>query len=221
MYLPHILTAPLMTTGPMTSEWAFVNDGELQIGVWECLPGALDEPTGDYDEAMFMVAGRATIDHEGGSYDLAPGTLWATPRRWPGAWHVHQAVRKMYVIDHRGGGPAAPSHLPNAYSLDLGRATRRAHVIAGDPHERAVSIWVQNHLDVGVWECTPGEFPFRRDGYDEVFTVLAGHATLHCDSGQSFELLPGAVILTPAGLTGRWVVHETIRKAYTIINDRG
>ena len=72
-----------------------------------------------------------------------------------------------------------------------------------------------------MWQCSPGEFSFRRDGYDEVFCVLSGRATLHIDGaygpGQSFELVPGSVILTPAGLTGRWVVHETIRKAYGIV----
>lgn len=52
--------------------------------------------------------------------------------------------------------------------------------------------------------------------------VLSGHATLHVDGsegpGQSFDLRSDSVILTPAGLTGRWVVHETIRKAFTIVH---
>jgi uncharacterized cupin superfamily protein len=51
--------------------------------------------------------------------------------------------------------------------------------------------------------------------------VLSGRATLHIDgpagTGQSLSLVPGAVVLTPAGLTGRWHVHETLRKAYTIV----
>ena len=63
---------------------------------------------------------------------------------------------------------------------------------------------------------------FRRDGYDEVFCVLSGHATIQIDGtdgpGQSFDLRHGSVLLTPAGLTGRWLVHETIRKAYTIVH---
>jgi uncharacterized cupin superfamily protein len=52
-----------------------------------------------------------------------------------------------------------------------------------------------------------------------VFCVLSGHATLHIDNGPSFELVPGAMILTPSGVTGRWVVHETLRKAYVVITD--
>ena len=31
--------------------------------------------------------------------------------------------------------------------------------------------------------------------------------------------VPGAAILTPSGCTGRWVVHETVRKAYVTISD--
>ena len=82
-----------------------------------------------------------------------------------------------------------------------------------------MSLWQHDALDVGVWTCTPGEFPFSRDGYQEVFCVLEGDATLHFDGGPSFELVPGATILTPSGSVGRWVVRETIRKAYVIVRD--
>jgi uncharacterized protein len=221
MYAHDILTAALETTGPHTNDLVFVDDGELSIGIWECSPGVFDEPTQDYDESMYMVSGRVTVAHPDVTLDIAPGTLWATPRNWPGVWHVHQTVRKLYVIDNRPGGPSAVAHLSNAHLLDLGDAVPRPVVIAGDPHERAVSIWTDNRLDVGVWECTPGEFPFRRDGYDEVFCVLSGEGTLHFDDGREFELRPGSVILTPSGTTGRWDVRSTIRKAYTIVNDRG
>jgi uncharacterized cupin superfamily protein len=171
---------------------------------------------------MFMVAGRASVDHREGAYDLAPGTLWATPRNWDSRWDVHQTIRKLYVIDQRAGHPDGAEHLSNAYTSTLGAPTARPVVIAGDPHESSATLWAQNQLECGVWECTPGEFPFRRDGYDEVFCVLSGHATLHVDGadgpGHSFDLRAGSVVLTPAGMTGRWVVHETIRKAYTIVH---
>lgn len=221
MYARDILTAPLEVTGDATRDLAFVDDDGLLVGVWECLPGVYDEPTTDYDEMMFMVSGRVTVVHPEGALDIAPGTLWTTPRQWPGVWHVHQTVRKLYVIDPRSGDAGVLSHLSNAHLLDLGEATPRPVVIAGDPHERSVDIATPNRLQVGVWDCTPGEFPFARDGYDEVFCVLSGRADLHFDDGRSFELLPGSVVLTPAGTTGRWVVHETVRKVYTVIHDRG
>ena len=232
MYTPSILDTPLRPTGPvdptfptrsLTGDWAFL-DGELQIGVWDCTPGTFAGTTGDFDEAMLMVAGRATIDHGDGSFDLAPGTLWTTPRSWTNTWHVHQTIRKMYVIDHRAGTAGVPTHLANAFDVDLPTGAPRPVVLAGDPVEASLSLWQHGRLDVGVWECTAGEFPFRRDGYQEVFCVLSGRATLHVDGaggtpGQAFELVPGAAILTPSGCTGRWVVHETLRKAYVTISD--
>ncbi len=221
MYVPDILTAALEPTGPVTSDLVFVDDDGLLIGIWECAPGVYDEPTTDYDEMMFMVSGRVTVEHPGGSLDIAPGTLWTTPRQWPGVWHVHQTVRKLYVIDPRSGGPGEFAHLPNAHRLDLGPWVPRPVVLQGDPRERSVDIATPNRLQVGVWECTPGEFPFARDGYDEVFCVLSGSADLHFDDGRSFRLTAGSVILTPAGTTGRWVVHETVRKAYAIVLERG
>ena len=227
MYTPSILSTPLVATGPVNSErpnqahtfdWPFL-DGEVQIGIWECTPGVFGDTTTDFDEAMFMVAGRVTITHTDGEFDIAPGTLWTTPRHWPNTWRVYQTVRKMYIIDHRSGAAGLPTHMPNAYTAALGEGTPRPVIIAGNPVESSTSLWAHNALDIGVWECTPGEFPFARVGYSEVFTVLTGRATLHIEGGQSFELVPGAMILTPSGTTGRWVVHETIRKVYFSVTD--
>lgn len=227
MYTPSILQTPLIATGPvdaarpteaLTSDWAFCN-GEVEIGIWECTPGTFGESTGDMNEAMFMVGGRVTITHADGSYDLAPGSLWTTPRQFRHSWVVHQTTRKLYVIDNRPGSPGAPTHLANAYTVDVGPAAPRPTIITGSPAEASMSLWQHDALDVGVWTCTPGQFPFTRDGYQEVFCVLAGHATLHIDGGPSFELIPGATTLTPSGTTGRWVVHQTLRKAYITIDD--
>jgi len=222
MYVPDILSLPLRRVDERTSDYSLLDDGQVQIGIWECTAGSAADPGGDYDEVMFMVGGRVTVDHGDGEFDVAPGTLWTTPRHFASTWHVHQTVRKLYVIDQRSGRPGAAAHLPNAYTATLGAPTPRPVVISGDPHEASASLWSHNQLETGVWEATPGEFPFRRDGYDEVFCVLSGHATLHVagaeGAGQSFDLRPGSVILTPAGLTGSWVVHETIRKAYAIVH---
>jgi uncharacterized cupin superfamily protein len=198
-----------------------LDDGEVQVGIWSCTRGHFSATTGDENETMLMVAGRATVNHDGGNHDLAPGTLWTTPRNWTSTWAVHQTVRKLYVIDKRPGTPGVTNHLSNAHAAILGPPTPRDSPIAGHPNESSVSLWTHDGIDVGVWQCTAGEFTFQRDGYDEVFCVLSGRATLHIDGaygvGQSFDVVPGSVLLTPAGLTGRWVVHETIRKAYTII----
>ncbi|MCU1359750.1 MAG: hypothetical protein JWN99_1039 [Ilumatobacteraceae bacterium] len=231
MFTPSILDTPLHPTGPidasrptesLTADWPLLDDGQVQVGIWSCSPGRFTGSTEGENESMYMVAGRATIDYDDGVHDIVPGTLWTTPHDWTSTWTVHQTVRKLYVIDKRSGTGGVTTHLANAATATLGEPTPRATPIAGSPHESSVSTWTHDGLEVGVWQCTPGEFTFRRDGYDEVFCVLSGRATLYVDGadgpGQSFQLVPGWVILTPGGLTGRWVVHDTIRKAYTIIH---
>ena len=41
-----------------------VDDGEVQIGVWEATPGEQRGSTGDYDEVMLMVDGRGSVEHD-------------------------------------------------------------------------------------------------------------------------------------------------------------
>jgi uncharacterized cupin superfamily protein len=230
MYLPSILDAPLVPTGPadparpdqaLTFLRPFV-EGELEVGVWECTPGSFDGTSGDFDEIMFMVSGRASIaygDSAGTtqSADIAPGTLWVTPRNWPCTWTVHQTLRKMYVIDHRPGAAGEAVFLPNAYAAPVGERSPRANPIEGEPAEASHEIWSTNGIDAGVWECTPGIFPFRRDGWSEIVTILSGSATLVIDGGVRLDLTAGSVYYTPAGLRGHWEVRETVRKAFGII----
>lgn len=216
MYLRSILHTPLGPDGDL-----ILLDGPVLIGVWEHAPGELDGTTPDENETMFMVAGRATVSHGETEFDLSPGTLWTTPQRWASTWRIHQTVRKLYVIDRREGTPGEATHCSNAYDVALPEGTPRPVVLEGSPVESSLTLQAHDGLEVGVWSCTPGTFPFRRDGYHEVFCVLDGHATLHVDTGEgsalAFDLVPGSVMLTPAGATGRWVVHETVRKAYTIV----
>jgi uncharacterized protein len=225
MYTSQILASPLgaftaadptQPAGPRHACWEW-GDSQVEVGIWECTPGRMNGLTGDFDEMMCMVAGRVTVDHDEGSYDIAPGTAWVTPRQWPCTWTIHQTVRKLYVIDHRAGGVGQPVHLGNAHTATLGAPTPRAGATTGDPHESALSIWNHNGLDVGVWESTPGVFPASRIGYDEVFVCLSGAATMTTSDGERFDLTPGSVLLTPNGFTGTWDVSETFRKVYCII----
>ena len=221
MYTAEILTAPLTPMpveagAPAQSLWEWGYDG-VDVGLWECAPGVLSGPGGDYDESMCMVAGRGTVTHGGETYDIAPGTVWVTPRHWAHSWTVHQTVRKLYVIDNRGGGSAPFAHLANAHHMVLGEWRPRANPVKGEPHEASAALWNHNGLEVGVWEATPGAFPASRDGYDEVFVCLSGEATMTSSDGVRFDLAAGSVLFTPAGFTGRWDVTENFRKIYTII----
>ena len=84
--------------------------------------------------------------------------------------------------------------------------------------ETSLELWTapDGLCETGVWECSPGTFTATRDGYDEVAIILSGRATVVDAEGQSTELTPGSVFVTPAGWTGTWTLHETMRKSYVI-----
>ncbi|MGW2512333.1 cupin domain-containing protein [Streptomyces scopuliridis] len=73
-------------------------------------------------------------------------------------------------------------------------------------------------VEVGVWECDPGQFTSTREGYDEVCQVLAGSATVRTEGGEAIKLHTGSTLTMPAGWRGTWQVHETLRKVYVVRN---
>ena len=223
MYVPDIHSVPLRPAGPVvaenpgeaiTSVWPLVEDGDVHIGIWECTRGQYSSAAVDYDEMMFVADGRATVSHADGSYDLAPGTTWVKSRDWPCTSTVHQTVRTMYVIDHRAAATAPPAYLSNADDWEIGETVSHPAPLAGDPKQILRELWVNNGLEVGVWECEPGSFGISRDGFDEVMVILAGSATMHATNGHVFALQPGSVLHTPMGFVGHWVIERTIRKVY-------
>lgn len=73
----------------------------------------------------------------------------------------------------------------------------------------------------GVWSCSPGSFPSRRDGWSESFYVIAGRATITGDDGVVNEVSVGDMLVLPDGWTGHWQVHEPMRKVYTMMTHVG
>jgi uncharacterized cupin superfamily protein len=100
-----------------------------------------------------------------------------------------------------------PAHVPKPTSLD-------------GQTETSAPTWTSEDgtAETGVWECTAGTFTARRDGYDEVAIILSGTATVRSDAGETVDLGPGSTLVTPAGWTGVWTVHDTVRKVYVIRN---
>jgi uncharacterized cupin superfamily protein len=86
----------------------------------------------------------------------------------------------------------------------------------GDPVESSRTLLDDGRVRMGVWECTPGSFPASKDGITEAQHILSGRATLHNADGTSVELGPGTTIVAEDGWQGRWEVHETVRKIFTI-----
>lgn len=104
-------------------------------------------------------------------------------------------------------------------SLDLGAARDKPTATTPGVREADLSIWAAQGLDVGYWECTPGSFAARRDGYTEICQFLSGSVTVEGPDGTSATLGAGDTLVMPSGWTGVWHVHETVRKLYVTIDD--
>lgn len=84
--------------------------------------------------------------------------------------------------------------------------------------EASLSLWEAGpRTAAGVWECEPGEFTAVRDDVAEVCHILEGRGTVTGEDGTSADLAPGSLLVLPAGWRGTWVVQETIRKTYVLI----
>lgn len=91
------------------------------------------------------------------------------------------------------------------------------YVLEGDPK---ASYCVIGRTDdgrnySGVWECTPGKFEVRYL-WDETIYVLEGRVTIEEENGTTREFKTGDIVHFPNGLNCIWIVHETIRKTYTL-----
>jgi uncharacterized protein len=104
--------------------------------------------------------------------------------------------------------------------ISLRRSGPRAGATAGDPVESELELYSDGNVEVGVWECTSGEFPSVKDGISEEMLFLSGDATIVADDGTEFEIGPGVLIVTPDGWKGRWEIRQTVRKIYTIWRTR-
>ena len=110
---------------------------------------------------------------------------------------------------------AIPSIL-GAESMALAPAGQRAGADSGDPQVCSAQISDKDGVKVGVWECTPGGWPIENRADCEVAHILKGTAPITDADGATRELTAGSVIILPKGWTGRWDVHETVRKVYVI-----
>lgn len=94
-------------------------------------------------------------------------------------------------------------------------------------HEATLVLWSDDleeigvangaAVQVGVWECEPGEFITTRDGYHELCQILSGSGTLTSNDGPVVQLRAGSTVVIPDGWHGVWTIAERIRKTYAII----
>jgi uncharacterized cupin superfamily protein len=114
--------------------------------------------------------------------------------------------------------PNVPALVANPDLLTL--ALETPHVLddvrEGDPAAAYHELYRDDHVEIGVWQVTPGEFAGDKIGASEVMYVLEGDATITSEDGTTLELRPGVSFVTPDGWRGRWKVREQVRKLYVI-----
>ena len=78
-----------------------------------------------------------------------------------------------------------------------------------------VTVWEEGRASAGIWECEPGvsHWVFQTN---QVVLIVAGRMTITPDGGERSEIGVGDVAVFPAGWTGTWEIHETVRKVYSI-----
>ena len=87
----------------------------------------------------------------------------------------------------------------------------------GDPQVSMQSIFKDESIHVGVWECTPGGWPIVDRGDTETASIVSGKGIITDADGTEQMLFPGAVVTLPKGWSGRWDISETLRKVYVIV----
>ena len=103
-------------------------------------------------------------------------------------------------------------------TCDAGEHRPKATAKQPGQTESSRTLWESAEgIRSGVWEVTPGTFDSTRPEYHELCQIVSGSATITEPDGTSFEVVPGALFITPEGWVGTWEVHETLRKAWVVI----
>lgn len=107
----------------------------------------------------------------------------------------------------------------NTDQADLGTHAAKPTAVTENLTEASTTVWADDRVSTGLWECTAGTFTATREGYTEICTILSGSVTLEVEGQEPETFGPGDVMVMPSGWKGVWVVHEALRKHFTIIND--
>lgn len=72
-------------------------DGRVESGIWEITPGVSTDV--EADEVFVVLAGRATVEVEGGpTLELGPGVVGTLRAGDRTRWTVHETLRKAYTV---------------------------------------------------------------------------------------------------------------------------
>ncbi|QZY50735.1 cupin domain-containing protein [Leucobacter tenebrionis] len=108
--------------------------------------------------------------------------------------------------------------ITDVVTTDAGEHRDKATAEQPGQTESSRTVWESAEgIRSGVWEVTPGSFSSTRPEYHEMCQIVSGRATIEEADGTAFEVGPGSLFITPEGWTGRWTVHETLRKVWVVI----
>ena len=101
-------------------------------------------------------------------------------------------------------------------SLELDVIGPKANPTRGEPVESGRVLFEDAHVEAGVWECTPGTFPSKREGFREAVTIIKGKGELRDADGNVTPFTAGTALALPEGWVGEWDIEETTRKVYVV-----
>lgn len=96
---PSAAPARIVSGEPTCREWVIVDNGTVEIGIWEVTPGVFRSVKTDIGEVVEFVSGAGHIEHPDGSTSpIAPGVIVEFLPGWEGTWFVEETTRKLYTI---------------------------------------------------------------------------------------------------------------------------
>ncbi|MEN0135328.1 MAG: cupin domain-containing protein [Rhodococcus sp. (in: high G+C Gram-positive bacteria)] len=111
--------------------------------------------------------------------------------------------------------PALTAYLPAAAETELEDWGPLPEATGPEMATAGVTVWEDGDASAGIWECAPGPSYWKLDTH-EVVHIIAGHMTITPDDGTSFELKSGDTAVFPRGWSGKWDLHSTVRKVFTV-----
>lgn len=88
---------------PQPTEWENLvierSSDEVRLGTWKC-EAYTDEITDyEYDEFMYLIAGRVELIYPDASRDsFGPGQAFLLPKGFTGTWHQPETVVKFFAM---------------------------------------------------------------------------------------------------------------------------
>jgi uncharacterized protein len=110
--------------------------------------------------------------------------------------------------------------IDDVLSAKLGTGRLVPTAVAGDPYESWHVISDDGHVELGIWEVTPGSFRGETDGVYEQMHFFSGSGTITDCDGVVTEIRPGVVMVCPDSWSGTWDVRDTVRKTYAVVKTR-